>query len=72
MQEGKRGERRRRRNVEGWAKRFPKGKKKKRMRSREVGREGPREFRVLIGPWAPGHAATTSKVRYTSSAAGKR
>lgn len=26
---------------------------------------------VLIGPWAPGHAATTSKVRYTSSAAGK-
>lgn len=34
-----------------------------------VGR--PQGLLVLIGPQAPGHAATTSKVRYTSSTAGK-
>lgn len=32
---------------------------------------GPRGLLVIIGPQAPGLAATTSKVRYTSSAAGK-
>lgn len=32
---------------------------------------GPRGLLVLIGPQALGHAATTSKVRYTSSTAGK-
>lgn len=32
---------------------------------------GPWGLLVLIGPQALGHAATTSKVRYTSSTAGK-
>lgn len=32
---------------------------------------GPQGLLVLIGPQAPGHAVTTSKVRYTSSTAGK-
>lgn len=45
-------------------------KKAKRQGPEREG-EGWREPRVLIGPWAPGHAATTSKVRYTSIAAGK-
>lgn len=32
---------------------------------------GPQGLLALIGPQALGHAATTSKVRYTSSTAGK-
>lgn len=32
---------------------------------------GPPGLLVLIGPPAPGHAGTTSKVRYTSGTAGK-
>lgn len=33
--------------------------------------EGLGGLEVLIGPQAPGYAATTAKVRYTSSASGK-
>lgn len=44
--------------------------KAKRRGPRREG-EGWHELRILIGPWATRHAATTSKVRYTSSAGGK-
>lgn len=44
------------------------GRDKGRVRGRNG---GPRGLLVLIGPQAPGHTATTSKGRYTSSIAGK-
>lgn len=53
---------------------YGRDKKKRETRSKRCVRvpvRGPPGLLVLIGPEAPGHAATTSKVRYVSSAAGK-
>lgn len=65
LQEGNRAERRRRKCEHKRAEQ--KAKRQGPGREEEVWLER----RVLIGPWARGHAATTSKVRYTSIAAGK-